>query len=235
MWEPEQLLAACLAHFAAGPLQGVAVTITAGPTREALDPVRFISNHSSGKMGYALAEAAAALGASVNLISGPVNRPCPAGVRRVDVESAEQMLTAVLAQPGDLFIACAAVADYRPQLVAVEKIKKQQDEMNIRLVRNPDILATVSALQPRPFCVGFAAETERLAEHARAKLQAKGLDMIAANWVGPKAEGGGFDSDLNALQVFWADGAVELPQAPKQQLAHQLLQLISNRYHESRA
>ncbi|MFU8838669.1 MAG: bifunctional phosphopantothenoylcysteine decarboxylase/phosphopantothenate--cysteine ligase CoaBC [Thiohalomonadaceae bacterium] len=234
MLEVSELLAACSEHFATdanpGPLQDIRLTITAGPTREAIDPVRFISNHSSGRMGFALAEAARQLGAEVTLVAGPVSLPTPAGVSRVDVQTAEQMLTAVLAAPADIFIGCAAVADYRPELVAESKIKKQAEALTLKLVRNPDILAQVAQTSPRPFCVGFAAETDSLAENARAKLAAKGVEMIAANWVGARAAGGGFDSAQNALQVFWADGEQTLAMAPKPQLARQLLDLILSHY-----
>ena len=232
MLEPTELLEACSGVFAAKPLQGCKLTITAGPTREALDPVRFISNHSSGKMGFALAQAAHAMGAEVSLIAGPVALPTPLGIKRVDVETAEQMLRAVLQQPGDIFIACAAVADYRPVQVSQQKMKKQQDEVTLTLVRNPDILATVAALESSPFCVGFAAETENLIEHARAKLEGKKLDMIAANRVGEHASGGGFNSETNALHVFWNDGDLCLPMTTKAVLAQQLLQLIADRYHK---
>ncbi len=232
MWEPAQLLAACVTHFADGPLRGVAVTITAGPTREAIDPVRFISNHSSGKMGFALAEAAAGMGARVRLIAGPVSLSTPTGVARIDVESAEQMLQASLADPGEIFIACAAVADYRAVQVADNKLKKQQPALELKLLRNPDILATMAGQRPRPFCVGFAAETERLAEHAQGKLKAKGLDMIAANWVGERAAGGGFDSEHNALQVFWPGGDRQLALTTKTQLARELMTLVATHYNE---
>ncbi|MFO7592630.1 MAG: bifunctional phosphopantothenoylcysteine decarboxylase/phosphopantothenate--cysteine ligase CoaBC [Pseudomonadota bacterium] len=233
MVEPEQLLAACDDHFTDGPLAGVRVTVTAGPTREAVDPVRFISNHSSGRMGFAIAAAAAAMGAKVRLVSGPVALGTPAGVKRIDVESAEQMQEAVLAEPGDIFIACAAVADYRPVVVADEKIKKQPERLQIELQRNPDILATVAALDNGPFSVGFAAETERLEEHARAKLKAKGLDVIAANWVGPRAAGGGFNSEHNALELYWQDGGKSLARAEKTVLARELMQEVAARYRKN--
>lgn len=233
MLEPEQLLAACDEHFADGPLAGINVTVTAGPTREAIDPVRYISNHSSGKMGFAVAAAAAAMGARVRLVAGPVSLPTPVGVARIDVQSAAQMLEAVLAAPGQIFIACAAVADYRPGTVAAEKIKKHSGEMALGLERNPDILATVAALeQGRPFCVGFAAETERLEEHARAKLRAKKLDMIAANWVGERAAGGGFNSDDNALELYWDDGGESLPRTEKGELARELMRRVAARFVE---
>lgn len=230
MVEPSQLVEACQGHFSAGPLAGVRVTITAGPTREALDPVRFISNHSSGKMGFAIAAAAAAIGATVRLVAGPVSLSSPAGVERVDVESATEMLNAVLADPGEIFIGCAAVADYRPASSEAEKIKKQSEQMSIALVRNPDILATVAALPDAPFTVGFAAETEQLESYARGKLAAKGLDMIAANLVGERAAGGGFNSDNNALQLFWDGGELRLEFAPKTVLAKQLMTVIAERY-----
>jgi phosphopantothenoylcysteine decarboxylase/phosphopantothenate--cysteine ligase len=230
MLEPDELVAACQRHFADGALTGVRVTVTAGPTREGLDPVRFISNHSSGRMGFAVAAAAAALGAQVRLVAGPVALATPPGVERIDVEDAAQMLDAVLADPGEIFIGCAAVADYRPLTAAPEKMKKQAEHLAIELVRNPDILATVAALPERPFCVGFAAETEQLESHARSKLEAKGLDMIAANWVGERAEGGGFNSEENALQLFWQGGGEALASAPKTLLARRLMAVIAQRY-----
>jgi len=230
MVEPEVLIQACIKHFSNGPLSGVTVTVTAGPTREALDPVRFISNHSSGKMGFAIAAAAAAMGARVRLVAGPVMLPTPAGTVRVDVESAGEMLQAVLAEPGDIFIACAAVADYRAGQVAEEKIKKQADELDLQLVRNPDILATVAGLDNAPFTVGFAAETEKLEAHARAKLESKGLDMIAANWVGERAAGGGFNSETNALEIYWHDGGDSLPVMAKSELARELMRVVAERY-----
>jgi phosphopantothenoylcysteine decarboxylase/phosphopantothenate--cysteine ligase len=230
MLEPQELIDSCLGHFADGALSEVKVTITAGPTREALDPVRFISNHSSGRMGFAIAAAAAALGARVRLVAGPVALPTPPGVERIDVEDAAQMLDAVLAGPGEIFIGCAAVADYRPLAATPEKMKKHAERLSIELVRNPDILATVAALPERPFCVGFAAETEQLEAHARGKLEAKGLDMIAANWVGERACGGGFNSEENALQLFWKGGTEALASAPKTLLARRLMAVIAQRY-----
>lgn len=178
--------------------------ITAGPTREALDPVRFISNHSSGKMGFAIAEAAARRGAQVTLISGPVALPTPPGVARVDVQSALEMQAAVAqrARDCDIFIACAAVADYRAQQIAPEKMKKQRgDTLTLTLVKNPDIVAGVAAMtEARPFVVGFAAETQNVEEYARQKLARKGLDLICANDV--SQDGQGFNSDTNALHLF---------------------------------
>lgn len=223
MVEPEQLVEALRGAAGSGPLAGVRVTVTAGPTREPLDPVRFISNRSSGKMGFAVAAAAAAAGAQVRLVAGPVALPTPPGVARIEVESAAQMLAAVLADPGEIFIATAAVADYRPAQPAHEKIKKSKDSLTLALSRNDDIVATVAALPQRPFTVGFAAETEQLEAHARDKLARKGLDLVAANWVGDKAAGAGFDSDDNALELFWSAGHRSLARGPKPQLAAQLL------------
>jgi phosphopantothenoylcysteine decarboxylase/phosphopantothenate--cysteine ligase len=208
-------------------LLGKRVVITAGATREALDPVRFISNRSSGRMGYAVAEAARDVGAEVLLISGVTNLAAPQGIRRINVETALQMREAVhLAMPCDIFIATAAVADYRPAEAAMQKIKKHADTLTLELVKNPDILSEVARLTQRPFTVGFAAETEHLIEHARAKLQRKKLDMIAANHVG---EGLAFDQADNALTVLWADGQLELAQTDKRELARQLMQIIATR------
>ena len=220
MLEPEAILEALLATLEAPEATpastkapeaaGLAVTITAGPTREPLDPVRYLSNHSSGKMGYALAEAAAELGARVTLISGPVNLPCPAGVERLEVETAVEMHEAAqrLAPQSDLFIGCAAVADYRAESAAEHKIKKVEgeEELVLRLVKNPDIIAAVAALpaERRPLVVGFAAETRDLATYARDKLVRKGLDMIVANDV--SREGLGFGSDHNAALLLWRSG-----------------------------
>jgi phosphopantothenoylcysteine decarboxylase/phosphopantothenate--cysteine ligase len=210
-------------------LQGRKVVVTAGPTRERLDPVRFITNRSSGKMGFAVAEAAAAAGARTVLVSGPVNCPTPPGVQRVDVETAEQMMTAVQREIAetDVFIAAAAVSDYRAQQVAEHKIKKTSDELVLALARTPDILATVAAGSPRPFVVGFAAETQNVERNALAKLEGKRLDMIAANQVG---EGLAFDCDDNALTVYWPGGRRELERAPKCRLAGQLVDVIAERY-----
>jgi len=212
------------------PLAGRRVLLTAGPTREAIDPVRYVGNRSSGKMGYALAIALAELGASVTVVSGPATSPAPAGIELVSVESALEMEQAVMSRVGDcqLFVAAAAVADYRPEIKAGAKLKKDADTMTLRLVRNPDILAAVAALPSPPFTVGFAAETDNLEAHATQKLAAKGLDMIAANRVGGGA--GGFESDDNALLVLWPDGRRELPMMPKPQLAMALAKLIAERY-----
>jgi phosphopantothenoylcysteine decarboxylase / phosphopantothenate---cysteine ligase len=212
-----------------GSMQGLKVVITAGPTRERIDPVRFISNRSSGKMGYAVACAAREAGAEVVLVSGPVQIPTPRGVEREDVESAEQMLQAVQQHmaDADIFIAAAAVSDYRADQVAGQKIKKTSDTMTLALARAPDVLATIGRSQSPPFLVGFAAETENVERNALAKLTGKNLDMIAANQVG---DGLGFDKDDNALTVYWADGKRELAFASKTALARQLIELIAERY-----
>jgi phosphopantothenoylcysteine decarboxylase/phosphopantothenate--cysteine ligase len=210
-------------------LAGVHVVITAGPTREAIDPVRFISNRSSGKMGFATAQAARALGAQVTLVSGPVNIDTPPGVRRIDVESAQDMYEAVHRElpTMDIFISAAAVADYRPPQAQPQKIKKSGETMHLDLVKAPDILSSVSASKRRPFVVGFAAETERVEQHAREKLLKKNLDMIAANLVG---EGLAFDCDDNALLVLWPGGSRTLERAAKSDIARQLVALIMQRF-----
>lgn len=229
MREPLDLRADVAQLLASGPLQGRHVVITAGPTREPIDPVRFITNRSSGKQGYALALAFAHLGARVTLVSGPTNLPAPVGVQRVDVETAQQMCEASLqaAATADLFIGTAAVADYRAANFAPEKIKKQANEFSLQLTRNDDILMRVRALQPQLFMVGFAAETEMLEQHAREKLVKKQLQMVAANWVG---NGRAFDRDDNQLSVFWAEGGRELVAAPKDVIARELATLIVERY-----
>jgi phosphopantothenoylcysteine decarboxylase/phosphopantothenate--cysteine ligase len=212
-----------------GPLQGRRVLITAGPTRERIDPVRFISNRSSGKMGFAVAQAAREAGAEVVLVSGPVSLPTPAAVRRIDVESAADMLNAVLGEVDrtDIFISTAAVADYRPAAAAEQKIKKTSDRMDLSMERTADVLATVAARPNRPFVVGFAAETESVEQHARAKLLKKNLDMIAANEVGHDKA---FDCEDNQLIVLWRAGRRDLPRASKVTLARQLVALIAESY-----
>ena len=232
MLEPEQILSATEQLFAPAttpPLAGKRIVITAGPTREAIDPVRFISNRSSGKMGYAVAQAAAALGAKVTLISGHVALDCPKNVTRINVESADDMLKATLthAPTADIFIATAAVADYTPVAIADRKIKKNTDTFVLEMRRTTDILATVAQQFPRLFTVGFAAETHDLMTYARGKLERKGLDMIAANSV---ADGKAFDQSTNALEVVWKDGHHSLPEMSKQQLAQDLMRLIAERY-----
>ena len=236
MVEPDVIAAAVtgpavVAGVEQSPLAGRKIMITAGPTREAIDPVRYLSNRSSGKMGFAMARAAAAAGADVLLICGPVDLPTPARVQRVDVESATDMYAATHehVEGVDIFIAAAAVADYSAATVRDSKIKKSKTEMSIDLVRTPDILASVAALDDAPFTVGFAAETEKLHQYARSKLEQKNLDMIIANKVGPNR---GFDSDDNTVDVFWAAGEQSFPKMAKTRLAEMLLRLIAERYVE---
>jgi phosphopantothenoylcysteine decarboxylase/phosphopantothenate--cysteine ligase len=230
MLEPTQL-AGLVANTLApsGPLAGKHVLLTAGPTRERIDPVRFISNRSSGKMGFAVAAAAREAGAEVTLVAGPVNLATPAGVKRIDVESAADMLNAVMKslEGVDIFIATAAVADYRPACQVECKIKKTSESMDLKMERTVDILATVAARAARPFVVGFAAETDSVEQYARQKLLKKNLDMIAANEVGHDKV---FEKDDNALLVLWRDGRQELPHAPKVALARDLFALIAERY-----
>lgn len=228
MLEPDELRDAVIAHFQPKVLWGRRVLITAGPTFEALDPVRGLSNRSSGKMGFALARAAAEAGAQVTLVAGPVHLPTPAGVRRVDVESARQMLDAVLplAAQHEVFIATAAVADWRPLSAARAKIKKgaQPGAPAFELTENPDVLATVAALPTPPFCVGFAAETHDIERHAREKLQRKRLKMVVANH-GPST----FGRDENQLMLVDAQGTRELPAASKLSLARALVLELAQR------
>ncbi len=214
-------------------LKHVDVLITAGPTRERIDPVRFLSNHSSGKMGYALAEAAKASGANVTLVSGPVTLATPAGVNRVDVMTAEEMQTAVMSRikHDSIFISVAAVADYRVADQSDEKIKKTDEELTLTLVRNPDILAGVASSASRPFCVGFAAETQKLEHYARSKLAKKNLDMIVANLV---SGGRTFGKDKNEVEVFWAGGGSKsFALQSKRSLANGLIDLIAERYKQA--
>ncbi|MGJ0430999.1 bifunctional phosphopantothenoylcysteine decarboxylase/phosphopantothenate--cysteine ligase CoaBC [Methylobacter sp.] len=213
-------------------LHGKKILISAGPTREPLDPVRYITNRSSGKMGYALARAALKAGARVTLVSGPVALTPPADADVVKVETAAQMYEAVIsrAETHDIYIGAAAVADYTPATVQPEKIKKQDEQTTITLQKTRDILAEVAQLPGRPFTVGFAAETHDLEAYALGKLTAKNLDMIAANWVG--RDQGGFDSEQNALQVFWATGRQTLAMTDKARLAEQLISLIAKRCDE---
>lgn len=217
------------AREADGVLKGLKVVVTAGPTRERIDPVRFISNRSSGKMGFAVAQAAREAGATVVLVSGPVQLQTPAGVERVNVESAEQMLHAVEqhVRDADIFIAAAAVSDYRCREVAPEKIKKTSDVLTLALTRAPDVLGTIGRRDVRPFLVGFAAETENVERNALTKLASKRLDMIAANKVGDNLA---FDKDDNALTVYWNGGHKELALTSKIALARQLVALIAERY-----
>ncbi len=210
------------------PWQGKTLTITAGPTREAMDPVRYISNHSSGKMGFAIAEAAAELGAKVNLIAGPVQLETPRDTLRFNVVSAQEMHDASveLAQQSDVFIACAAVADYRPAAIDEQKIKKSGENITISMVKNPDIVADVAALTAnRPYVVGFAAETQDVEKYALGKLQKKNLNMICANDVSNPNQG--FNSEQNALKVYWQSGSKDLPLQNKNSIAFELLALIN--------
>ena len=237
MLEPMDLVHLCEDFFQANadeamPLTGHSLLITAGPTREALDPVRYISNHSSGKMGFAIADAAAKLGAKVTLISGPVSLATPANVERIDIESAEQMHIAVMSKAAShsLFISCAAVADFRPSQVATQKMKKTADEdgMTISMVKNPDIVASVAAMtEQRPFTVGFAAETQDVEKYARGKLERKNLDMICANDV--SIQGQGFNSDNNALHLYWKGGDKALPLTAKSELGKAIMLEIVER------
>ena len=231
MLEPEQLRKAVRAVFENSMLAGKHVIVTAGPTREPIDPVRYITNRSSGKMGYAMARAALEAGANVTLVSGPVALDAPEQVNYVKVETAKEMRDAVLNSAGsaDILIATAAVADYYCENVAEQKIKKGNSSLSLQLSKTPDVLAEAASLNAPLFTVGFAAETEALKENAIKKLQGKGLDMIAANLVG---EGQAFDVDDNALEVFWPGGNLSLPTAPKGKLARQLLHTIALNYYE---
>jgi len=226
--EPAQLLTLCAARFATGALAGRHVVITAGPTREAIDPVRYLSNHSSGKMGYAIAAAAIDAGARVTLISGPTALTPPDRCSVVKVESALDMLAACEAHTGDIFIAVAAVADYRVAEPAISKLKKSADSMSLALVRNPDILANMAASSPRPFCVGFAAETDNLAAYARDKLKNKKLDLIIANDAAAT-----LGHDDAAVTAYWPGGELSLPAQSKAQLARQLITLVAERCRSS--
>ncbi|HDY7863939.1 TPA: bifunctional phosphopantothenoylcysteine decarboxylase/phosphopantothenate--cysteine ligase CoaBC [Vibrio vulnificus] len=229
MLEPMQLVALCEQFFQPKPLQDKSILITAGPTREAIDPVRYITNHSSGKMGYALAQTAMQLGANVTLVSGPVSLPTPVNVNRINVDSAQEMYDAVMAQASDhdIFISCAAVADYRPATIAEQKLKKtdDSDEMTITMVKNPDIVASVSAMtENRPFTVGFAAETNDVEVYARRKLEKKKLDLLCANDV--SVEGQGFNSSDNAITLYWSQGEKALPLNSKGALSMEILKQI---------
>ncbi len=233
MLEPEQLAQAIADSFQQQSLSGKHVLITAGPTQEAIDPVRYITNHSSGKMGYAIASAAAEAGARVTLISGPVHLATPDRVERINVTNAKEMLIACeAAMPCDILIATAAVADYRPEQIAEHKIKKDEqnddDSFLLRMVRNPDILASLAQRPDRPFCVGFAAETQNLLEYASKKLKSKNLDLIVANDVANSSIG--FNSEDNAITIIDTEHQqTVLPQTSKSKLAQQLIQHISQR------
>ena len=236
MLEPDTIAAAVFdigISKGEGLLDSRKVVITAGPTREPIDPVRYITNRSSGKMGYAMARSAAAQGAEVTLISGPVNLPDPPGVEVRNVTTAQEMydVTHDCVGAADIFVAAAAVADYRPADLKEQKIKKDDESMTIDLVRCPDILASVAALDAGPFTVGFAAETEKVDEYARSKLEKKSLDMIIANRVGNDC---GFDRDDNTVNVLWSGGEKRFPNAKKSELARDLIELIAQRYYAAR-
>jgi len=230
--EPLQLVDLAAAIFPSSILSGKHVLITAGPTREAIDPVRYISNHSSGKQGFALAEAAVEAGASVTLIAGPTHLQTPDRVQRIDVISTQEMFSAVLAEAknSDIYIGVAAVADFRPAHPVEQKIKKGQgsnETLSIELIENPDIIATVAELDPKPFTVGFAAETDNLIEYAKAKLISKRLDMIVANDVSDSSIG--FNSDENKTTVIWDSDQKVIPQMSKHNVAREVIELIAAR------
>ncbi|VVC74900.1 Coenzyme A biosynthesis bifunctional protein CoaBC [Aquicella siphonis] len=229
MAEPEIILEQLSAVFATAALAGLKVLVTAGPTHEAIDPVRFLTNGSSGKMGYALAEAAREAGAAVTLISGPVSLPKPGHMDCMSVTTAQEMYDAVMRKipDCDIFLSVAAVGDYRCKKVHEQKIHKNQDAMTLELVRNPDIVASVGQLSPRPFIVGFAAETEHVIEQAQAKRERKGMDMIVANQVG---RGAGMGADENEVTVI-GKSRIHLPSMPKGPLARQLIMMIAKEYH----
>jgi phosphopantothenoylcysteine decarboxylase/phosphopantothenate--cysteine ligase len=236
MLEPYELREALVASFGGGSLAGLNVLVSAGPTYEDIDPVRFIGNRSSGRMGFAIAQAAALAGARVTLVAGPVSLATPVGIaQRIDVRSAAQMHEAVIdaAAQADIYIGAAAVGDYRPQEISAHKLKKHDGAgLSLQLSENPDILASLSAKTVHPFLVGFAAETHDVASYAQDKLRRKGLDMIAANQVGG---GLGFEAADNALTLYWADGALELPRASKPELAQQLIAQVAERYRSVRS
>ncbi len=233
MLEPTEIFERVAEYLSPGKLDGKNVLITAGPTREPIDPVRYISNRSTGRMGYALAQAAHQAGAGVTLVSGPVNLDAPPGVERTSVSSAIEMRDAVIERVAkvDIFIACAAVSDYRVEQVAAQKIKKTTQKIKLELIPNPDIVCEVTRLKNKPFTLGFAAETEKLEQRALEKLQRKNLDMIAANRVA--AEQTGFESDTNELTVIWPDGQRLLTLNDKNEIAKQLIDLVAERYNAS--
>lgn len=229
MLEPTQIVDEVKKLFMTGTMNGLTVLITAGPTQEALDPVRYLSNGSSGKMGYALAEAAREAGAHVKLISGPVSLPAPEGVDMQAVVSAQAMHDAVMhaVTDCDIFLAVAAVSDYRAKMPATQKMHKQEAELNVTLERTPDIVANVAKLANKPFIVGFAAETENVIEQAKAKRQRKNIDMIIANQVGEKV---GMGSDENQVTLITANHEVALPLQPKTKLARELIEYIAQQF-----
>ncbi|RLA15270.1 MAG: bifunctional phosphopantothenoylcysteine decarboxylase/phosphopantothenate--cysteine ligase CoaBC [Gammaproteobacteria bacterium] len=230
MLEPGEIMALIDENFKPGKLSGKRVLITAGPTHEAIDPVRYIGNRSTGRMGYALARAAHQAGAGVTLISGPVSLDSPTGVERIEVGSALEMRDAVIKQvsQADIFIACAAVADYRVADVAPQKLKKSGQNLQLELIPNPDIVSEVTALDSKPFTLGFAAETEELERNAAEKLKRKNLDMIAANQVG--VEQTGFESNTNEILVMWPGGQQLLALDDKNAIAKQLIDLLADHY-----
>jgi phosphopantothenoylcysteine decarboxylase/phosphopantothenate--cysteine ligase len=231
MVEPEQIVAALSAELSGVPqcMAGLRVLISAGPTREPIDPVRYVSNRSSGKMGFAIARAAVAAGAKVKLVAGPVSLETPLNVERTDVETAEQMRAATLARApdADIYIGTAAIADYRPEFVPSQKIKKKADTMDVHMIKSADILAEIAALKAGPFTVGFAAETEKLEEHARAKFERKNLDMIVGNLVCSNLC---FDRDDNSVLVLWSDGHKEFTRMAKSELATRLVTVIAEQF-----
>ena len=235
MSDPDELAKEVVSVFKTGALAGKTVVITAGPTRESIDPVRYISNHSSGKMGYAIAQAAVDAGAKTILISGPTALNAPEHVNRIDVTSADDMHQATMnaMDDCDIFIAAAAVADFKPVAIAEQKIKKTSgsDTMTIEMVKNPDIVATVAAKEDKPFVVGFAAETQRVVEYARDKLSRKNLDMIIANDVSQANIG--FDSDNNAVVIVTQHDEQAMPEDSKQQLAYDILNAVVEKYQSS--
>ncbi|MEO8223960.1 MAG: bifunctional phosphopantothenoylcysteine decarboxylase/phosphopantothenate--cysteine ligase CoaBC [Gammaproteobacteria bacterium] len=236
MAEPADIVAAldvAPANELAGLLQGLRVLVTAGPTREPIDPVRFVSNRSSGKMGFAVARAAVEAGAKVTLVAGPVNLPTPPGTRRIDVETAAEMSAATLELIGevDVYIGAAAISDYRPE-PAPQKIKKRTEHLALDMVKSPDLLASIAARPVPPFTVGFAAETERLEEYARQKLAGKRVDMIVANQVGARL---GFDEDDNSALVLWGDGQAAFSRMAKRDLARRIIATVAERFTAARA
>lgn len=233
MLEPTDIAQKAVELFSSGRLVGTHVVITAGPTQENIDPVRYLTNHSSGKMGFAMAQAAQEAGARVTLISGPVNLASPKGIERIDVTTAVEMFEASKTHCADcdIFIATAAVADYRLATIEKHKIKKSDDELHITLTRNPDILATIAQQDAAPFCVGFAAETQNIEEYAMGKLHSKKLRLICANRVHGK-ENTGFNADTNEIHAYWAQGKKHFPSMPKTKLARALVELICDHYHD---
>ena len=235
MVEPLELVASIFAeqfNALSGLFEGLNVLLTAGPTREPIDPVRYVSNRSSGKMGFAVAQAAAEAGARVTLVAGPVHLPTPPNVERIDVETAAQMHGATLsrASDADIYIGAAAISDYRPIVVQKQKIKKHKDTLRLDMVKSEDVLAEVAALRPGPFTVGFAAETERLEEYAHGKMENKKLNMIIGNLV---CDDLCFDRDDNSVLVLWPGGSEEIARMPKTEVAQRLISLIAKRYREA--